>query len=117
MRLSTKTIEAFIKAGGENYKHINKDKELVEKYTQHILNIADKAYKNPLKQILKCVFGNFLSSSWEALKCLFIGLIFIIIFPFMLVYSIEWITLKRIFLCFKYKKEIKVLLEKKENKC
>ena len=50
MRLSTKTLEAFIKAGGENYKHIiEKDKELVEKYTQHILNIADKAYKNPLK--------------------------------------------------------------------
>lgn len=84
MRLSTKTIEAFIKAGGENYKHINKDKELVEKYTQHILNIADKAYKNPLKQILKCVFGNFLR-----------------------------LTLKRIFLCFKYKRNKSFIRKKR----
>lgn len=70
-RLSVKTLEAFVRANGKNHKPING-----ADYTLHILKIADKAYKNPIREILKCVFGSFLSGAWEALKAYLLGYYF-----------------------------------------
>lgn len=119
MKLSVKTLEAFVKANGKNHKPITEiDEKIGADYTRHILKIANKAYKNPVREALKCVFGSFLSGVWEALKNLSAGLLFFIISPFMLVYSIKdsWRKIKELYLCFKHRKEIKALLEKKESK-
>lgn len=118
-RLSVKTLEAFVKANGKNHKPITEiDEKIGADYTRHILKIANKAYKNPIRETLKCVFGSFLSGAWGALKSLSAGLLFFIISPFMLVYSIKgsWLKIKELYLCFKHRKEIKALLEQKEKK-
>ena len=119
MKLSVKTLEAFVKVNGKNHKPITEiDEKIGADYTRHILKIADKAYKNPIRETLKCVFGSFLSGVWEAFKSLSAGLLFFIISPFMLVYSIKdsWLNIKELCLCFKHRKEIKALLEQKESK-
>lgn len=118
MKLSVKTLEAFVKVNGKNHKPITEiDEKIGADYTRHILKIADKAYKNPVRETLKCVFGSFLSGVWEAFKSLSAGLLFFIISPFMLVYSIKdsWLKIKELCLCFKHRKEIKTLLEQKES--
>ena len=113
-KLSVETLEAFVKANGKNHKPITEiDEKIGADYTRHILKIADRAYKNPVRETLKCVFGSFLSGAWEALKSLSAGLLFFIISPFMFLYSIKdsWLKIKELYLCFKHRKEIKALLE------
>lgn len=117
-RLSVKTLEAFVKANGKNHKPITEiDEKIGADYTRHILKIADKAYKQPIRQVFKCLFGGFLDGAWGALKSFSLGLLFFIVSPIMIVYSIkmEWRNIKELYLCFKHKKEIKALLESKQE--